>query len=631
MSLSEPTFKLILASAADKETIDKVRSRIENFKVGRSTALVVAMGDIAPADLGPGVVHWKMTLSSEDEYQFQVEAYNRLRRLLETVGVEFLDALTSHRILLTQQMVQALTASRLMTSHLSVCLILSAHGISDPVVEVDLAQNEHFPFSALREVQRDSDVVSSPDAKKRQSPKKVAINLLWKVARFVRHPQMFLNALSENQKVLREIVLQYVDTFAKQGRRYFSSKVECILLPIEDSGTWLNLTPGLELCKSLHTASTMPLVLTSSDFVKRVMGEHGFMVRKLGSHNLTSVEVANLKPLVARLVEILDSQSSDAVDELFVAFVQPRLLSWFRDTVQMRNELIEVNKTYRVKTTLTVGTATPITILAGTLGQRIGARWIVYFPVILNPHIELSDPGNPAIFSPADTYLTYGEQLRDQLITLGLNASSVRTVGSVTFDLAIGGDHLSQAEKIRMTVARRWPLGWKLVVVGTECLPNPFEEIEVVVRSLLDIPNVYVIIKVHPSDNPDVFRRYVNKLGADCPVEVVAACDLNALLSAADLLVCIVSNIIVTAAVVGTPTLVCDFSNKRAPVDYCREGLCLGCFDPAKVPDVLNLMLKDSEMRDHAYEMLKTGIRRFNGLNDGASGTRVAMEVVGAL
>jgi hypothetical protein len=103
---------------------------------------------------------------------------------------------------------------------------------------------------------------------------------------------------------------------------------------------------------------------------------------------------------------------------------------------------------------------------------------------------------------------------------------------------------------------------------------------------------------------------------------------LIGLLSEADLLVCILSNIIVTAAVVGTPNLVCDFSNKRAPVDYCREGLCLGCFDPESVPHTLKLMLMNSTLRDQALTMLKTGVHRFNGPNDGRAASRVVMDVM---
>jgi hypothetical protein len=96
------------------------------------------------------------------------------------------------------------------------------------------------------------------------------------------------------------------------------------------------------------------------------------------------------------------------------------------------------------------------------------------------------------------------------------------------------------------------------------------------------------------------------------------------LLHAADLLVAVLSNIIVNAALMGTPTLVCDFVGHRGPLDFVKEGLSLGCFDAAELPAMLRALLPGGERREEALSLLRRGIARFSKPSDGLCAQRVA-------
>ena len=96
------------------------------------------------------------------------------------------------------------------------------------------------------------------------------------------------------------------------------------------------------------------------------------------------------------------------------------------------------------------------------------------------------------------------------------------------------------------------------------------------------------------------------------------------LLAAADLIVCVLSNIIVTAAMLGTPTLVCDFINRRQVLDFVLEGLAFGCFDSRLVNAEVRRILFDSAVRTNWLQEKERALTRFNGPCDGNSARRIA-------
>jgi predicted glycosyltransferase len=154
-------------------------------------------------------------------------------------------------------------------------------------------------------------------------------------------------------------------------------------------------------------------------------------------------------------------------------------------------------------------------------------------------------------------------------------------------------------------------------------LPQPLVELEPVLRVLGEMPDVHVVLKVHPSDSLSFYQDFVQNLPCADNIEVVKDCEVQALLHTADLLVCIISNMIVMAAILGTPTLVCDFSGKRRPLDFVAEGLSFGCFSQSEIAPMVRRLLFDPAAAQEWRQMRRTALRGFNGPNDGQSHSRV--------
>lgn len=272
---------------------------------------------------------------------------------------------------------------------------------------------------------------------------------------------------------------------------------------------------------------------------------------------------------------------------------------------------------------LAVNEGTPTSIAALAWLRAHGVPDFGYWPALLGDRPDCE-------FFPASRHLVYGTQLLDKMVALGIAAEKIEAVGSVNFDSSLLHDRTRDRAKVQAELLGR-PARAKLVVVATEALPHPLEEIEPVIDALASMADVEIVLKLHPADSADFYRDWLARRGLSERVVLVERCDLDALLDAADLLVCVLSNIIVRAALLGTPTLVCDFGDKRRPLDFVAEGLATGCFKPEDVDGMLGAMLRDSPVRDSAMASLKNAAQRFNHGNDGQSAARVAARLEAAV
>jgi len=225
----------------------------------------------------------------------------------------------------------------------------------------------------------------------------------------------------------------------------------------------------------------------------------------------------------------------------------------------------------------------------------------------------------------ADCHLLYGEQAGDVLREAGVAPERICVTGSVTFDAALARAGEDHARTVRDRVLRFWEEGDRLVVVGTEALPRPDEELVPVLRALLALEGVHTVLKVHPADSVGQFSALAASLNpGGRRLEVVRECDLMALLGAADLVIGVLSNILVSGAMLGAVTLVCDFGGKRHALDLAAEGLSEGCFDPHHLAATLRRVLFDPVARARLERRSRRARVRFNGACDGRADERVA-------
>jgi UDP-N-acetylglucosamine 2-epimerase len=253
-------------------------------------------------------------------------------------------------------------------------------------------------------------------------------------------------------------------------------------------------------------------------------------------------------------------------------------------------------------------------LLAGRWGKKRGLPWISYISLLISDHPESK-------FFPADQHLVYGEQGAELLLQAGVSSETVHVVGAELFDRAYGRD--PDADRRAMESFIPSIRGRKLVVVGSEDRPDQMEEIEAILEELTPMQDLHVVIKLHPDDPADPFYQMVKRLEHGANATVIPKCDLHALLHVADLLICVRSNIIVEAAVMGTPTLVCDFNPELARINMVDEGIALGCWRREDVAAKTRQCLFDEATIAAHSALTRRGLARFNGPNDGNSCGRV--------
>jgi hypothetical protein len=132
------------------------------------------------------------------------------------------------------------------------------------------------------------------------------------------------------------------------------------------------------------------------------------------------------------------------------------------------------------------------------------------------------------------------------------------------------------------------------------------------------------VIKVHPADSVAAFQRLALDLDPRGEIAVLGGCDLGALLSQASLLICQRSNIVVDAALLGTPTMVCRFAGESGVIDFVAEGLALSCPAAAEIRTLVRRYVFDLEARAAGLAAVAGSLHRFNGANDGGSARRIA-------
>ncbi len=386
----------------------------------------------------------------------------------------------------------------------------------------------------------------------------------------------------------------------------------------------VNLRPALEIIRAFNVRGVYPVVLTSSACVLKELEANKSCYVFEPSHCpgelLAAIRKRFKLPMMLRSVETLLSHTE--AEHLFIQALAARTYgahgyaNFTQRVISLMNILQRFNP---IQAVLTVYEGLPLSVSAGKWAQQRGIPWIGYFPILVGDRPD-------GLHFPAPEHLVYGEQLRDLILRHGHPSGSVSIVGTPTYDMFFGRDKTADRRLIR----KRFPKvrGKKLVVVATEAFPDPLVELGPVLGSLAGMKKIHVVVKVHPSDSYAFFRKYVNSLCNNGNIDVVKDCNLAALLNSADLLVCIISNIIISAAVLGTPNLVCDFSNKRRVIDFVKEGLSSGCYTPSEVRGAVSRLLFDTAARKEALDKLHRGVRRFNGPNDGRSATRVADHVL---
>lgn len=225
-------------------------------------------------------------------------------------------------------------------------------------------------------------------------------------------------------------------------------------------------------------------------------------------------------------------------------------------------------------------------------------------------------------FFPAEHHLFYGEQGATIAIKNGCLKEKTHVVGSPIYDRTTRSMKITDRKVHRL---RDWVAGRRTVVIGTENRQGQIVEIMTALKILSHFEGVATIIKLHPDDSISEFNALLDKLSLNdgCRFKIVKKCNLEELLSIADLLLTMYSNIIINATLIGTPILVFDPLNVR-PLDFVGPGVALGAFSEEELEQQISKILFDGAHRQAWLTCARDNIRKFAGPADGGAARRTA-------
>ena len=424
------------------------------------------------------------------------------------------------------------------------------------------------------------------------------IGILWDIPIF--YLNKYKNFKKKNDRVLKNILSNN------------EKNDNIIVITLEDSGSFVNLNPAIYIIKKIRRDINI-VILTSSDFVREEI-EHKF--KNLTVFNVNDISLGGyfyhdfFKNLNFKFKSKIKTFPTFYSDD-FILEVRSRNTHYQRFLYRCDSALDLLQENLNVKLVFSIYEVLPIAVSAGKWAKRRSISWLGFFPI-------LSGDRPDGYYFPADRHLVYGQQLQDIISTVKTDAD-IDVVGSPTYDVFIGRNKVEDTALVNGFFPAKG--NKKLVVVATEAFSDPLTEMAPVLRSLSKMENVFVVVKVHPKDSVGYFRAVSTEI--DENIQVVGIFDLGALLNSSDLLICVLSNLIISAAILGTPVLSCDFSGKRKVIDFVKEGLCFGCDKVEDVDSMIGDLLRLGKESSVVKQKLKQGIVRFNGPNDGQSHSRI--------
>lgn len=404
-----------------------------------------------------------------------------------------------------------------------------------------------------------------------------------------------------------------------------------ILLAVEDSGSGLNSVPARHILEHTRARGHRVIVVTSTPQVADEYRSIGIPITTTPPDSVLPAKLLTRRvaAVIRRLIDWAEKPEAPTEAAGIAIALMPYLHRHVLMALIQQRMAFRLLRQCRPGAILGINEAIPLCICLAAAAKRLNLPCILHLPALIFDHPESK------LFPAASKHLVYGDQARELLIGAGCPPDQVVSVGTALFDQTLQGDRTGDNEKVRRLLP-----AWRderLIVIGTEHRAKQIDDIRAVLGALAGREGLLIVIKVHPADSEEQFRRLAGEFAGTAEIAVVGHCDLDALLACADLLICQRSNIIITAALLQTPVLVCDFFGSDAIFDFAREGLGRKCLEPDEIwPDVQSLVFAP-DARARQLRRQNENLRRFNGPNDGHSAERIvgfleaAMQKPGAL
>ena len=213
-------------------------------------------------------------------------------------------------------------------------------------------------------------------------------------------------------------------------------------------------------------------------------------------------------------------------------------------------------------------------------------------------------------------YAVAGQSAKDAYVQRGVAPDNVYVTGQPRFDALLKREF--NGERLRTKLGIPGDKG--IIVLATQHLAGGLrtEEklrdfVEIVVRAASQFPNHVLVVKPHPQEDEEFYRRILMEMG-ETKVVVRQKVDIYQLLHACDLLITGHSTVALEAMLLGKPVLTINLTGKPDLMPYASSGAAIGVYQkkdlvPAMTDALFNAQARNELARcrqafviEHAYK-----------------------------
>ena len=245
------------------------------------------------------------------------------------------------------------------------------------------------------------------------------------------------------------------------------------------------------------------------------------------------------------------------------------------------------------------------------------------------------DEMEPSRENPADTgfprpdrTLVFDRYAAEYLQKAGnFPKSSLTVVGSPTRDALASAIHKLSPEIIAATRAAIGASPNQQVVLVTTKYSEIQSEFQRLVNAVAALPNVYAVIKCHPTENPEPYETHTHGI---TNIRVLPSnYDLSRLLALARLLVTVNSTVAFDAMSLGVPSLTLRLPNNLSPL--VDSGAMVGLSRTDPIGPKLEPLLYDETRRSTLAARARDFLTRYDIQSDGFASRRAAKAIAALL
>lgn len=226
----------------------------------------------------------------------------------------------------------------------------------------------------------------------------------------------------------------------------------------------------------------------------------------------------------------------------------------------------------------------------------------------------------------ADNMAVFGQYTKDCLIRSGVSPEKIVVTGSPMHDRIVK----MKFDKEKICSQLGIDKDKKIVVFTTQ----PMEHIvyttksvaqerlvREIIKSLKNLSDVQLVIKLHPAENGKMHKRIVKEMIANAVI--IKDVDIYELLNASDLLLTETSTTALEAMLVEKPVIIINLDNKPEMIPFVRSGAAIGVYKPENIVSAVKDALYNEDIRKKLAEKRKRFVYEQAYMVDGKAAERV--------